>query len=133
VIVPLGIYRLQLNTEYISSNDDVTTFVDTIQVLGSSEKASERSQVMTSRGNNDAGSIQTQQKQQSPTALAGSFKIKVQVNGINKDKHYKMIFVTGNPSLYPLKFMHSRLIHYDSSIAGMSSTYSITFGLPKEK
>jgi hypothetical protein len=131
VNVPPGIYRLQVNTEYTPSNDDVATFVDTIQVLGSSEKASERSQV-TSRGNNDAGSIQTQQKQQSPTALAGSFKIIVQVNGINKDKHDKIIFVTGNPSLYPLKFMQSRLIHYDSSIAGMSSTYSITFDLPKD-
>jgi hypothetical protein len=131
VNVTPGIYRLQVNTEYTPSNDDVATFVDTIQVLGTG-KISERSQLMTSPGNNDAGSIQTQQKQQSPTALAGSFKIIVQVNGINKDKHDKIIFVTGNPSLYPLKFMQSRLIHYDSSIAGMSSTYSITFDLPKD-
>jgi len=131
VNVPPGIYRLQVNTEYTPSNDDVATFVDTIQVLGTG-KISEGSQLMTTPGNNDAGSIQTQQKQQSPTALAGSFKVIVQVNGINKDKHDKIIFVTGNPSLYPLKFMQSRLIHYDFSIAGISSTYSTTFDLSKD-
>lgn len=131
VNVPPGIYRLQVNTEYTPSNDDVATFVDTIQVLGTG-KISEGSQLLTSPGNNDAGSIQTQQEQQSPTSLAGSFKIIVQVNGVNRDKHDKLVFVTGNPSLYPLKFVQSRLIHYDSSIAGMSSTYSTTIDLPKD-
>lgn len=131
VNVPPGIYRLQVNTEYTPSNDDVATFVDTIQVLGTG-KISEGSQLMTSPGHNDAGSIQTQQKQQSPTSLGGSFKIIVQVNGVNKDKHDKMVFITGNPSFYPLKLMQSRLIHYDSSVAGVSSTYSTTIDLPKD-
>lgn len=132
VNVSPGIYRLQVNSEYTPSNDDVATFVDTIQVLGTSLKTSEQSQVKTSQGNTNAASSQAQQKQQSVTAPAGSFKIIVQVNGVNKDKHDKMILVTGNPSFNPLKYMQSRLIHYDASIAGISSAYSTTFDLPKD-
>jgi hypothetical protein len=132
VNVSPGIYRLQVNSEYAPCNDDVATFVNTIQVLGTPVKASEQFQVKTSPGNNNAGSIQTQQKKQSVIAPAGSFKIIVQVNVVNKDKHDKMIFVTGNPSLYPLKFMQTSLIHYDTSITGINSAYSTTFNLPKD-
>jgi len=129
-----GIYRLQVNSEYTPSNDDVATFVNTIQVLGTTAKTAEQSQLKTSQGDNNADSTQTQQqKQQSVTTTpASSFKIIVQVNGADKDKHDKMIFVTGNPSLHPLKFIQSKLIHYDSTVAGISSTYSTTFDLPKD-
>ena len=128
-----GIYDLQVNSEYTPSNDDVATFVNTIQVLGTTTKTAEQSQVKTSQGDNNTDSIQSQEKQPTVTTTpASSFKIIVQVNGANKDKHDKMIFMTGNPSLHPLKFIESKLIHYDSSVASTSSTYSTTFDLPKD-
>lgn len=128
-----GIYNLQVNSEYTPSNDDVATFVNTIQVLGTTTKIAEQSQLNTSQDGNIADTIQTQQNQQSvTTTLASSFKIIVQVNGANKDKHDKVVFVTGNPSLHPLKIIQSKLIHYDSSVAGISSAYSTTIDLPKD-
>ena len=54
VNVSPGIYRLQVNSEYAPSNDDVATFVNTIQVFGTPVKASEQSQVKTSPGHNNA-------------------------------------------------------------------------------
>jgi hypothetical protein len=128
-----GIYNLQVNSEYTPSNDDVATFVNTIQVLGTTTKTANQLQINTSQGDNNADSIQTQQNQQSVTTTpASSFKIIVQVNGANKDKHDKVVFVTGNPSLHPLKIIQSKLIRYDSSVAGISSAYSTTFDLPKD-
>ena len=114
-----GIYDLQVNSEYTPSNDDVATFVNTIQVLGTTTKTSGQSQAKTTQGDNNTNSIQSQEKQPTVTTTpASSFKIIVQVNGMNKDKHDKTIFITGNPSLHPLKFIESKLIHYDSSVAG---------------
>lgn len=128
-----GIYQFQVNSEYTPSNDDVATFVSTIQVLGTTTKTLGQSQAKTTQGDNNDDSIQTQQKQPTVTTTpASSFKIIVQVNGMNNDKHDKMIFITGNPSLHPLKFIESKLIHYDSSVAGIGSTYSTTFDLPKD-
>src|SRR4029079_2676596 len=71
-----GIYNLQVNSEYTPSNDDVATFVNTIQVLGTTTKTANQLQINTSQGDNNADSIQTQQNQQSVTTTpASSFKI----------------------------------------------------------
>lgn len=126
-----GIYRLQVNSQYTPSNDDVATFVDTIQVLGTS-KTTEQRHGNTSSSIANKANIETKLKQQPVTTSTGSFKIIVQVNKVNNNKHDKMVFVTGNPSILPLKFAQSKLIPFDPSKAVTNSAYPTTFELPKD-
>jgi hypothetical protein len=128
-----GVYHLRVNAEYTPSNDDVATFVDTVQVLGkSSVKDLNQAQSQTSSSSNSPSDDQATKKQQQQVAKAGSFKIIVQIIGVNKDNHDKMVFVTGNPSFNPIDFLQSRIINLDTSKAVVNSSYSTTFQLPKD-
>ena len=130
-----GIYRLNIKSEYTPSNDDVATFVDTVQILGkSTAEDMNQSQSQTPLSSdvlsNNLTKEQSLGNQQS--AGSGAFKIIVQLNGANQDKHDKLIFVTSNPSLGNPKYIQSKIINFDPSKTSVDSSYSTTFVLTKD-
>ncbi len=123
-----GVYHLRVNSDYTPSNDDVATFVNTVQIVGkSSAKDLNQPQGQISSGSSSSND-QTAKQLETKTGL---FKIIIQINGVNKDKYDKMVFVTGNPSS-ALKFIQSRIINSDSSKVVENSSYSTTIELPKD-
>lgn len=122
VNVTPGIYQLQVNSEYTPSNNDVATFVETVQILGKSPvKDSNQLQGQSSADPINLPKDETSQKQKSVTT-PGSLKIVIQVNDVNEDKHNKIVFAA----------VQSRTINFDSSKAGANRVYSTRFQIPKD-
>ncbi|MGG6460549.1 MAG: hypothetical protein ACM3JQ_03880 [Candidatus Eiseniibacteriota bacterium] len=130
-----GIYRLNIKSEYTPSNDDVATFVDTIQILGkSTAKDMNQSLGQTPFSSNVLSNNPAKERSlgNQQSAGSGAFKIIVQLKGANQDKHDKLIFVTSNPTLSNPKYIQSKIINFDPSKTAVDSSYSTTFELKRD-